>query len=164
MKLTTPPTTAGTRIPFRGSRTRMARSAPTTAPKNEAAHARNGVSSHPKTRTRARSQRMLAASAPHAREDDGRGDAGEEPDAEGGKGPCGAWEMEQRSPHPERNAEHERREHEPHDGRGLTVGRLIREEPGTHPWEVGANHPPDGVVPPVAPTTELAPAIGVDPE
>src|SRR5687768_11440743 len=112
MKLTTPPTTAGTRIPFRGSRTRMARSAPRTAPKNEAAHARKGVSSHPKTRTRARSQRMLAASEPQAGEYDGCGDADEERDAESRQRPGSAREVEEHRGRAEQDGEDQRCEHQ----------------------------------------------------
>jgi len=107
MKLTTPPTTAVTTIPLRGSRIRMARSAPTTAPKNEAAHARKGVSSHPKTRTRARSQRMLSATQPQMGEDDGSGDADQERDAERRERPRGAGEMEQRRGRADQHREHQ---------------------------------------------------------
>src|SRR6478672_4329811 len=51
------PHTAVTARPSTGSSTRIAISAPPTAPKNEAAHARKGVSSHPKMRNTRRSHR-----------------------------------------------------------------------------------------------------------
>src|SRR6476619_3809159 len=52
------PHTAVTTRPSTGLSIRIAISAPATAPKNEAAHARNGVSSQPKIRKISRSHRI----------------------------------------------------------------------------------------------------------
>ena len=57
-KPASPPHTAVTASPRTGSSSFKASSAPATAPKKEAAHARNGVSSHPKMRKRRRTQRI----------------------------------------------------------------------------------------------------------
>ena len=65
-----PPQTAVTASPRTGSSSFMANKAPTTAPKKEAAHARKGVSSHPKIRKNSRSQRMGSGpSRPYARKE-----------------------------------------------------------------------------------------------
>ncbi len=58
---TTAPMITVTPRPARGSRMRMATSAPPTAPKKQAAHARNGVSSQPNARSINLSQRMSYA-------------------------------------------------------------------------------------------------------
>ena len=38
---------------------------------------------------------------------------------------------------------------------------LVRQDPGAHPRQEGADHPPDRVVPPVAAAADLPPAVGV---
>src|SRR5688572_28353344 len=83
-----PPHTAVTASPRTGSSRFSASNAPATAPKNEAAHARKGVSSHPKMRKRRRTQRIgLGATRPHGSEDSRQDQPRKEGDGKGGKGP-----------------------------------------------------------------------------
>src|SRR3954469_10429351 len=98
------PQSAVTARPRNGSSIRMAISAPATAPKKEAAQARNGVSSQPKIRKRSRSQRIAsAAPGPQERERGGEGEPGKEGHSEGRKRPPRAGEPDQ--------DRHDRREH-----------------------------------------------------
>src|SRR5918992_2428715 len=91
-----PPHTAVIARPRTGSSTRMATSAPATAPKKEAAHARKGVSSHPKMRNSRRTQRIDSGSAVcDTRGDGGENQGGQESHREGGQCPTGARESEQ---------------------------------------------------------------------
>ena len=56
--------------------------------------------------------------------------------------------------------------HDYHGERGdrgglAALDALIRELPGAHPWNERADHPPDRVIPPVAPAADLEPSVGV---
>src|SRR5215212_1801223 len=78
-----PPQMAVMANPRTGSSTFMASKAPPTAPKNDAAHARKGVSSHPKIRKNRRSHRMSSGPASsYSRDDRGEHECGQKGDCE----------------------------------------------------------------------------------
>src|SRR5918997_2441783 len=155
-----PPHIAVTASPRTGSSSFNASRAPTTAPKNEAAHARKGVSSHPKIRKSRRTQRMgLIAALPHRRENGSQHQAGQEGQPEGGETPvCPGEACENRD-----KTEHDR------SGTGhskcnqwqrlSTSAGLIGQYPGAEPREERAYHPPHRVVPPVATPTNFIPSV-----
>src|SRR5918997_7135229 len=101
-----PPHIAVTASPRTGSSSFNASRAPTTAPKNEAAHARKGVSSHPKIRKSRRTQRMgLIAALSHRRKNGGQHQSGQERQPEGGETPACAGKANKNR----KGREHERR-------------------------------------------------------
>src|SRR5215210_9264607 len=151
--------------PRNGSSSFNASSAPTTAPKNDAAQARNGVSSHPKMRKNRRTQRMgSGASFPDRGQQGGQHEARQKRHREGAQRPVSSGEIQGYG-----YRRHQRRDPEGygkrHEGRPLAASqRVIRQHPPSHPWNKGSDHPPDRMVPPVAPAPDLIPAaaIGAD--
>src|SRR5215218_10391423 len=103
-----PPQTAVMTRPRNGSSSFKASSAPTTAPKNEAAQARNGVSSHPKIRKNRRTQRMdSGASFPDRGQQGGQHDSRQERHREGAQAPVSSGEIQDDGQH-----RHQRRDPE----------------------------------------------------
>src|ERR1700732_3009393 len=157
-----PPQMAVTAKPRPGSSSRMASSAPTTAPKNEAAHARKGVSSQPKMRKNRRTQRMGSGGALPEGGGDRSGDKpGQESYGKGAQRPMRAGEAEQNGEY----GDDDRRyvcSQQPNRCRGAAISRgLIRQNPGAHPRQKAAYHPPDRMIPTVAPAADVAPAVSI---
>ena len=146
----------------------MARSAPPTAPKNEAAHARNGVSSHPKIRKTSRSQRMRSGAfraQPREQRWPGRARAGTRPRTWPRVQPApGKWISDgdhgARPPPQTSGSAERRRAARPRP----TLDELVGEDPRTEPRQERAHHPPDRVIPPVAAAAEVQPAVSVRPD
>src|SRR4051812_28498155 len=102
-----PPQMAVTARPRTGSSSFMASRAPTTAPKNEAAQARKGVSSQPKMRKNRRTQRIGSGGALPDGGGDGRGDKpGEKRYSKGSQGPMRAGEAQEDSEYGEDDRRH----------------------------------------------------------
>src|SRR5215203_2065741 len=160
-----PPHTAVTARPRTGSSSFKASSAPTTAPKNEAAHARKGVSSHPKMRKRRRTQRIgLGATLTHGRKDGGDYEAGQERDGECPKAPTSRWEAQKDGGDSHRNTRYHGEGEAGQRGCTSISYDLVGEIPSPQPRKERAHHPPDGLVPPVAAPADLIPAVGVRPD
>src|SRR5215210_4514241 len=157
-----PPQAAVTASPRIGSASLSAISAPPTAPKNEAAHARKGVSSHPKMRKSRRTQRIGSGAAlPHRGHECGQGQSGEKRHPQRAERPTGTRNSDQNADH---GAEHGESEHgqKGHTDRWPTVADcLVGEYPGAHPGKKRSRHPPDRVIPPVATSSDGVPAVGV---
>src|SRR5215203_1335457 len=157
-----PPHTAVTARPRTGSSSFKASSAPTTAPKNEAAHARKGVSSHPKMRKRRRTQRIgLGATLPHRSKDGGEDQPREERHGNGGQAPACSGETDHDCNGSKQYGRSECEGKADQRRRAAGTYRLIRQDPGTHPGKEGAHHPPHRMVPPVAAAADSVPAVGV---
>src|SRR5689334_15024798 len=83
-----PPQTAVTARPRTGSSSFIANRAPATAPKNEAAHAKKGVSSQPKMRKNKRTQRIGSGpSSSYRGNGQGEYESRQEGDCEGAQTP-----------------------------------------------------------------------------
>src|SRR5687767_7529526 len=115
--------------PRTGSSTFIASNAPATAPKKEAAHARNGVSSHPKMRNSIRTQRIRSgATLPHRGKNRSEHQAREEGYTEGSERPARSRKAQHNRQSPQQDREREGR-YETSTGRRLSVPlRLIRED------------------------------------
>src|ERR1700694_4594653 len=157
-----PPQIAVTARPRTGSSSFMASSAPTTAPKNEAAHARKGVSSQPKMRKNRRTQRIGSGGAlPDGGSDRSDDKPRQEGHGKGSQGPMRAGEAKQDGEYGDDDRSYERGQ-QPSRRRGTAVSRsLIRQNPGAHPGQEATHHPPDRMVPPVTTAADIAPAVTV---
>src|SRR4051794_2146991 len=158
-----PPQTAVTARPRTGSSIFIARSAPATAPKNEAAHARNGVSSQPKMRKNRRTQRMGSGGAlpDQGRSDRGDDQPGQESHGKGTQRPPRSRKAEQNSKDCENNRCCERSQQPEPCGWAAIPRRLIGQNPGSHPGQEGTHHPPDRMVPPVTAAPDFQPPVTV---
>src|SRR3954464_5172067 len=157
-----PPHKAVTVSPRTGSSSFSASSAPPTAPKNEAAHARKGVSSHPKMRKSRRTQRIGSGAAlPHRGHECSQGQSREKRHTERPECPTRPGNSDQNA-HDGADHGETNNSQEGHTDRWPTVpGCLVGEDPGAHPGKKRSRHPPDRVIPPVATSSDGVPAVGV---
>ena len=113
------------------------------APKNEAAHATTGVSSQPKNRAMKRPIFISMATGPERAHQDEEDQCRQDRDRKGPESKRRARKFEGRGRDHHDDGQHDRAADQRCRIRRSRFGRLICQDPGTHPRQEGSGHPPN---------------------